>query len=352
MKKIEDIFKDFRTSLIRGEVKEILRKINKRRLKNIVVSYLARKSGFMLSDSPRPVTIFIETVKGCNFNCVMCRAGELAKSYMSFETFKKLVDLFQDSLYVFPYVVGEPMLNKDIYKMIKYSSQVKKQVVLVISNFSVISPEELVKSEPVEVSASIDSVNPEKFSKIRVNGNLNQVLGNVEKLIEVKKNLRSYLPVVSFNTTLMRENSDEVEDIVKVGISMGVNKFYFQTVFKADFLNIYGEIPELYSIERVRELKNKYKGKAKIFLISYYEYERGDYFSGYCQWAFSSLCIDVDGYAFPCYILFSQRQKNFGNIFADYDKVMRRRAEFIKNFRKKRPDICEGCPLYFRNASH
>jgi MoaA/NifB/PqqE/SkfB family radical SAM enzyme len=349
---IKDVLFDIKTFRTKFYPLYSFSKLTPQRLKNFALGYIAKSFG-IVTQNMSPRTIFVETVKGCNFNCIMCRAGRLPKEYMSFDTFKRIVDMFQDSFILYPYSDrGEPFLNREIYKMLNYASS-KNFYIIVSSNFSVIDAERVLETGIDEIVASIDSVNPERFGKIRENGNFNIVARNLRKLIELRTERGYKKPIVPLRMVVMKENFDELEDVIKFGIDVGVDRFYIDTVYASEwglpeFAN--SDNPKLSrdDIEKLKTLIQKYKNRGlKIRFVPNVSFEKGDSFSGYCHVPFLSLFIDVHGNAFPCCIQVKP-DSIFGNVFEDLEEVMKRRYEFLKGFRKKRPDLCEGCPLYFK----
>src|SRR3989338_1927463 len=73
-----------------------------------------------------PPCLFIEITNRCNLSCSTCPLGtELAykgynKADISFEQFKKIINEIPSLIYVTLQGIGEPLLNKDVIKMIKY----------------------------------------------------------------------------------------------------------------------------------------------------------------------------------------------------------------------------------------
>ncbi|MFZ8805589.1 MAG: radical SAM/SPASM domain-containing protein [Candidatus Calescibacterium sp.] len=348
---IKDVLFDVKTFREKFHFLDSVKKFNLQRLKNFIASHLARTFGIVVRNI-RPRTLIIETVKGCNFNCVMCRAGRLPKEYMSFDSFKRIVDMFPDSFILQPFSSrGEPFLNREIYKMLSYAAS-KNIYITVTSNFSVIDAEKFLETQADEIQASIDSINPDMFRKIRVNGDFNLVVKNLRKLIELKRKRNYKKPIISLKMVVMKENLDEVEDVIKFGIKEGIERFYIDTVFATEWFGY--EIassdgkPSKEDTEKLKILIQKYKRKGlRIRLAPYNTSDKADSYSGFCHYPFFSIFIDVQGNAFPCCVHIDQKSA-FGNIFEDFEGVMRRRYEFLKGFRKKRPDLCEGCPLYFK----
>jgi len=350
---IKDVLFDIRNFKTKFYSLDSVKKFNLRRLRNFILSHLARGFGIVVKNI-RPRTLFIETVKGCNFKCIMCKGGTFEKEYMSFDRFKRIVDMFPDSFILYPYSDrGEPFLNREIYKMLNYASS-KNFYIIVSSNFSVIDAERVLGTGVDEIVASIDSVNPDRFGKIRENGNFNIVARNLRKLIELKRKRGYKKPIVPLRMVVMKENLDEVEDVINFGIKEGIERFYVDTVYVAewyvpDFANSNSSELTREDIKKLKTSLQKYKNEGiKIKFTSYCSFESGDHFSGYCDFAFSSLSIDIYGNAFPCCFLFVKPESTFGNIFEDFEKVMMNRYKFLKNFRKKVPDACKGCPIYYR----
>jgi radical SAM protein with 4Fe4S-binding SPASM domain len=345
---IKDIIHDIKTFRAKSFSSNSIGKFTPKRLQNFIKSYLAKNFG-IVSQNIRPTTLFIETMRGCNFNCVMCRAGDFPKEYLSFDKFRKTADMFSDSFFLFPYAAGEPFLNREFYNMLKYASS-KNFYTFVTSNFSVIDVEKFIETQIDEIAVSIDSLNPEKFRKIRVNGDINLVVKNLKKLIDLKRKKNYKKPTISLKMVVMRENLDDVEEVINFCASLGVEKFYIETVFVAEFAQFDVGTPTKEEISNLKNLLQRYKSQGlKIRFSPFCSFERGDFFSGFCHFSFFSLAIDIYGNAFPCCFLFVRPERTFGNVFDDLEGVMKRRYEFLKNFRKKIPDICKGCPIYYKD---
>ena len=98
------------------------------------LNYLYSKKGKILRF--QPITISIVPTGRCTLNCDMCptHSKKIPDDYhhvqkptrdMSFDTFKKVVDKFNKALNVQIIGSGEPLLNKDFFKMVEYAADKK-----------------------------------------------------------------------------------------------------------------------------------------------------------------------------------------------------------------------------------
>ena len=70
-----------------------------------------------------PVTMDIEPTTGCNFRCTMCQVSspDFKAKNMDIETFKKIIKENKQLIKIKLQGMGEPLVNKYIYEMIKYA---------------------------------------------------------------------------------------------------------------------------------------------------------------------------------------------------------------------------------------
>jgi len=68
--------------------------------------------------------IYLETTNICNLNCDFCHKTKRDKKMMNLNEFKNIVDKIENkSEYLYFHLMGEPLLNKDIYEFLKYSAK-------------------------------------------------------------------------------------------------------------------------------------------------------------------------------------------------------------------------------------
>ncbi len=150
-----------------------------------------------------PVSITLEPINTCNLECPVCETGSrvLARKpqIMSYDDFVKIMDkVGPGANHVMLYYMGEPFLNKSVYKMIRYARNMGLYVTT-CTNGDYVDPEALYNSGINHISFQIGGITQEIHQVYRKNSDLSAVL----------KNLRSYLKVV--NDRGKRENEHEVE---------------------------------------------------------------------------------------------------------------------------------------------
>lgn len=123
------------------------RKLSLLKITNLLVCYM---NYFMKSthSGKSPVVINFELWNECNESCVFCRdekdnifdsnpsgsGNPIPKGKLPFETYIKVLDTFSDRLILsVPYINGEPLMSKDIYRSIEAASS-RKIGTLIASN--------------------------------------------------------------------------------------------------------------------------------------------------------------------------------------------------------------------------
>ena len=178
-----------------------------------------------------------EPTNQCNLKCSIClhsldtSGNEFGE--ISFDDFKKTVDQFSGIEEITLQGVGEPFLAKDIFLMVKYARQ-KNITAGSITNATLLSEEYcrgIIESGLSLLRASVDSCNPDTYSKIKVGSDINQVMGNLKRLNRIKKELKSETPRLSINTVLLRENINELKPLIELAVEVGANQIWLIPLF-------------------------------------------------------------------------------------------------------------------------
>lgn len=158
-------------------------------------------------DKFQPSILQIETTTRCNLHCVFCVGRTFEQERMSLEDFEKILERF---FYQLQEIIlqgeGEPFLYEDIFKMIAMA-KAKARRVSSISNGHLLDRVggRIIDSDLDELGFSLESIDPEKFSALRVGGNFAKFDRNVRDFHAMKSGsgLRTILYVSVLHETII-----------------------------------------------------------------------------------------------------------------------------------------------------
>lgn len=238
----------------------------------------------------RPYMIKIDPISFCNLSCPGCpsaftsRTGNNGK--MNFVLYKKIIDELKDHLYkVSLYAWGEPLLNKEIYKMVDYATQNNVGVVI-SSNLNLFSQwhaDQMVESGLEHLIVAIDGPTQESYSRYRIGGRLDKVIDNLRILKEAKREYKSKFPVVEMQFLLTEENRSEIPAMKELSNNLRVDRLVFKS--------FYDEEKSRFSSPFAKKRKNK------------------------CHWLWQSMVILWDGSVTPC--CFKNTKPKVGSVVSD-----------------------------------
>lgn len=167
-----------------------------------------------------PTHLDVELASACQLRCPMCPTGngmmsEQAKGTMPWWIFKKVVD---EARYNNVYSIklswrGEPHLNKNIWKMVKYAKDIGIPDVSTLTNAAGMGEKDLVAmidSGLDWVSFSGDGME-ESYNKIRHPHTFEKLVWKIERLIELKKERGVDKPLMRIQSILSAIEHDPDE---------------------------------------------------------------------------------------------------------------------------------------------
>lgn len=166
-----------------------------------------------------PPVLTIESTNVCNLRCPFCftGAGEVGRqvSMIPLPLYEKVLNELGDYLlHLEFYNWGEPLLNKNIYEMIRLARG-KGISTVVSTNFSMPFDSDratrLVTSGLDLLGVSIDGARQESYEKYRVRGNLETIVKNVRLVNDAKQSLRSATPKLIWEFHVFEHNKDDIE---------------------------------------------------------------------------------------------------------------------------------------------
>jgi radical SAM protein with 4Fe4S-binding SPASM domain len=175
-----------------------------------------------------PLNVYLDITDKCNFTCSWCPTGsqnypDVGSGSMSYELFEKIINDFEylvkrakkkiKSLNFF--WMGEPLLNKEIYKMISLAK--KKNIaerILLTTNGSLLNSEnseKLVESGVDLVSISFYGLSNQDYLKVHKTIGFEKIVQNSRSLLEIREKKNSPTPIVAAK---FFEKNNELEKLL------------------------------------------------------------------------------------------------------------------------------------------
>ncbi len=177
---------------------------------------------FSKRDSDGPKWVNLDIIDSCNLNCIYCFAKTKRKKVLSFEEARKIIDkLSQLKISELLISGGEPLLNKDIFRIASYA-KMKGMVVHISSNGYLMTKENIknIKESGItQVQINLDGINPETHDKIRGKPNsFDYAMIAVKNLVDEGVN-------VILTSVLLKINHDEILEIFKIAKRLNVSGY-------------------------------------------------------------------------------------------------------------------------------
>jgi MoaA/NifB/PqqE/SkfB family radical SAM enzyme len=180
-----------------------------------------------------PVCVYLETTNRCNLLCTTCPRtyAELEPpADMSWALFTSIVDQIPHLERAVMHGVGEPMLVKNLPKMVRYLKD-RGTYVLFNTNGTVLNDRNgraLIDAGLDELRVSLDAANAESFLAIRGADFFNRILRNVRRFRELQVREGHERPRVSAWLTGLKETIADLPAFVRVAADIGVKEVYLQ----------------------------------------------------------------------------------------------------------------------------
>jgi len=172
-----------------------------------------------------PYMAHIDPAGICNLSCFNCPVnlpGKQGKCLLSFENFKKFIDESGDYLlYLILWSWGEPLLNPNFCKMVKYAKN-KNIHTITSTNLNKLSREKaemLVNSGLTTLIIALDGPNAKTYEKL---------MKNLDLLMEAKSHSTQETPIINLRMVVSKENQHLMEEFKKIGYDKKVDMISFK----------------------------------------------------------------------------------------------------------------------------
>ena len=126
---------------------------------------------------------------------------------------------------------GEPLVNKDVFKMVKYASSkgIKVSIPTNATLFDKFSVDEVLNSGLYGTNISFDGASKKTFEEYRVGSNFEKVLENVTKLCHEKRKRGLKYPIITLQFLVMKHNEHEVEAMRELSKKIKPDYLFFKS---------------------------------------------------------------------------------------------------------------------------
>lgn len=278
-----------------------------------------------------PVFITIEPTNHCNLRCPVCETGSgilnRPKGSLSYDDFKAIVDkIYKHANSIFFYHMGEPFLNHNSYKMIRYAKS-KNLYITTCTNGQCLDAKQLVESGIDEIIFQIGGTSERTHSIYRIGGNLEGVIQNVKNVLKEKELTGKFQPKLILGLIVMKHNEAEVNEFYEIARNLNV------------------DVRLLNPCVRTWQQGNEFLPNNE----KYWEYDREEFKKGRltakkgsgdrCNWIYISTVILTNGDVVPCcrdvqgdFVMGNILKEDLGNIWNnDKYEAFRKRVANSKN---------------------
>ncbi len=286
---------------------------------------------------------------------------------MEFDLFTRIIDQFPDLREMQLQGLGEPLMHPRFFDMVRYATA-RGIRVAVNTNLSFITQKAAaacVESGLARVHASLDGATKDTYEYIRVRGNHEKSIRNLQRLLSERTSRNSRTPYVEIVAVAMRENLEELPQLVAQAVEYGVDAVSVQHLchdfgeasLPADYRpmrefvdaqTLLHEDPERVDAAFATARRVAEDRGMPLRLPDLKERPRRD--PRGCGWPSTGAYFSYRGDIMPCCMISTPDRMNFGNVrdepFArtwNGVRYQRFRAQLASG---QPPEICKSCAIY------
>jgi len=266
-------------------------KANVNQLLRSALLYLASKSNYAFF----PRGLDLEITWNCNLNCTIClrQVVNIGENNLSLDQFKYILGQLPKVRYINIIGNGEPLMNPDLFEMLDLAGS-KNIKVSTTTNGTLLNEYNIKRfnNSLSSVYVSIDTPCPEKYAQIRKGAKLENVVGNLVRLGELRPTI-----LLTIQAVMMKDTVEDLPGLVN-----------FAKSIKADHLSL-SHIASLDNQENDNQHAHKHKDmeyylrKAKDLAKMYglkLTYRPTQPKQGSCSQPWLRPFIDINGDIYPC----------------------------------------------------
>jgi radical SAM protein with 4Fe4S-binding SPASM domain len=133
---------------------------------------------------------------------------------------------------------GEPLFNPDYEKMFDYVKENFPGIDISISTNGILMngkwTEKFARCDNLSINISLNAASARTYKLLAQNDQFDRIVGNIQRLIELKKNKKRSSPLMILSFVAIKENIAELPDFVRLAGSLGVDKVVVQDLILLD----------------------------------------------------------------------------------------------------------------------
>jgi MoaA/NifB/PqqE/SkfB family radical SAM enzyme len=181
--------------------------------------------------------VYVEPTNMCNLDCLTCirNVWDEPSGVMTLQTYHQILEgikTYSSPPEVFFGGFGEPLSHPNIIEMVRLAKVAGAQVELITNGILL---DESMSAALIEAHldtlwVSIDGASAESYADVRLGAALPQVIKNTQRLRQLRNLGYQEKPVLGIAFVAMKRNIHELPDVLKLGQSLGVNKYSISNV--------------------------------------------------------------------------------------------------------------------------
>ena len=184
-----------------------------------------------------PGVIIVDATNVCNLRCPVCPttfAMTRKRGMMKLEVFKRIVDDFRgrkERPSIYFNFSGEPTLNPELPEFIRYAAEAGHETFLSTNATRLDAPmcEALIKSGLARVNLCMDGFSKKAQETYRVRSEFEQVKGNIERFLSIRRNLGQAKPFAVLQTLLTSYSENQIQAMTEWAAGAGFDQIRYKT---------------------------------------------------------------------------------------------------------------------------
>jgi len=260
--------------------------------------------------SPDLDWIQVEVTTCCNSACIYCphatMGARLPNKHMPLDLFNKLIPFIKFTKLIHLQGWGEPLLNPDIFEMIRICKNNSKYVGLT-TNGTLLNEETIcrvIDSKVDILGVSFAGATAASHNKFRQGSDFDKIISNLQLLYRIKNEKNSQVPALHLAYLMLRSNFHDLEKIVSLAKSLGVEQIVASNLSLIVEPELFAEAifnnPDL-TDSYYRTLEKTKASAARNDIVFAYNRPDLDDVSVLCNENVCFACVvNVDGEVSPC----------------------------------------------------